>query len=91
MTQKIGFIITNSGDGSNGIEWFWPLAEAQLEFIQESDLERYCSGDGIQYTELSFPDEFSLLGWCAINNIKPQNYKEWFDENKKFVDWLRDL
>lgn len=92
MSQTIGFIICNSGDGSNHLEWFFPeLEDSQLEFIEESDFERYSSGDGIQYTELSFPDEFSLQGWCAANNISPQTYQEWFEENKSYIDWAKDL
>lgn len=57
--MKVSFLICSSGDGSNHLEWFnTTLTEAQLDQILESDLERYASGDGIQYNELEVPDNF---------------------------------
>lgn len=68
MTQKIYMVITNCGDGSNGLQIL--KTEAALdrvhELAEEGD-ERYASGDGLQCRELTFPDEFALDAWVWEN------------------------
>ncbi len=64
MTQKIYMVITNCGDGSNGIQILkTERALAHLDNLAERGYETYASGDGLQYHELNFPDEFALDTW----------------------------
>ena len=61
-------IITNAGDGSNGIQIL--KTQAALDRVQclaEEGDEDYASGDGLQITELKFPDEFALDAWVIEN------------------------
>lgn len=68
--QTISYIICNSGDGSNHIEWFdRALTDEELESLEYLSLDTYSSGDGVQYNEMHFPDEFSVLGWAGANYI----------------------
>lgn len=68
MTQKIWMVITNSGDGANGIQIL--KTEAAVDKVQElaeEGDERYASGDGLQLRELCFPDEFAVDAWVLEN------------------------
>ena len=71
MTQQIHFVITNGGDGSNGIQWV--LDDAVLdkmeELVDDGD-ESYASGEGLQVRTLSFPEGFDLANWLSANNIR---------------------
>ena len=63
--QKVHILISNSGDGSNSLYWFKNLTDSeeyQLENIDEltGDYEGYSSGDGVQITYLTFPDDLDL-------------------------------
>ena len=72
MNQVLHFVITNSGDGSNGIHWVEDAAvmEKMQELADEGD-ERYASGDGLQVRELVFPAGFDLRAWMKVNYIHP--------------------
>lgn len=68
--QKITMVIKDNGDGSNGIQWV--LDEAVLDKMQEladDGDECYASGDGLQTTELYFPEGFDLQNWIKLNRI----------------------
>jgi hypothetical protein len=68
MTQKIYMVITNNGDGSNGIQILQTeRALAHLDNLAEQGYETYASGEGLQYYELCFPDEFALGAWVNMN------------------------
>lgn len=68
MTQKIYMVITNCGDGSNGIQILkTPAAVDRVQYLAEEGDEDYASGDGLQITELKFPDEFALDAWVIEN------------------------
>ena len=66
--QKIYLIITNSGDGSNGLLFVKSeeaLAKARAEADKGSEI--YASGDGLQLKAMEFPDEFDVDGWVEQN------------------------
>ena len=66
--QTIWMIITNNGDGSNGIQIV--KDEAVMDKIRELEDdgdECYCSGDGLQDRKLKFPDDFDVDKWVKDN------------------------
>lgn len=68
MTQKIYMVITNCGDGSNGIQILKTQAAVdRVQFLADEGYEQYASGDGLQITELKFPDEFAVDAWVIEN------------------------
>lgn len=70
MTQKIYMVITNAGDGSNGIQILKSQAAIdRVQYLADEGYEQYASGDGLQIIELTFPDEFALDAWVAKNFI----------------------
>lgn len=84
MTQKIWLVITNCGDGSNGIEVL--KTQQAIDKVQElanQGYEQYASGDGLQITELSFPDEFAVDAW-VIHNFRGYADEEILDPNSTF-------
>lgn len=70
MTQEIYFVITNSGDGSNGVDWVLDdeVLDEMEDMAGDGD-ERYASGDGLQVHTLRFPDGFDLPDWLSANHI----------------------
>ena len=58
--KTVHLVITNTGDGSNGLEWFKNTPIEKIRTLEDTDLERYSSGDGIQITTLYFPDDFDF-------------------------------
>jgi len=63
-------IITNSGDGSNGVHWVLDQAVLdKMEEMADDGDECYASGDGLQVTELTFPDESFLREWVKQNGL----------------------
>ena len=61
MPVKIHFAVTNSGDGSNGIQWVRdPAVLQKMEELADNGDECYASGDGLQVKTLVFPDGFDL-------------------------------
>lgn len=68
MTQKIYMVIVNCGDGSNGIQILKTKeAVQQVHTLADEGDELYASGDGLQITELKFPDEFAVDAWVLEN------------------------
>lgn len=70
MTQQIHFVITDCGDGSNGVQWV--LDDSVLDKMEELAGEgdgQYASGDGLQVKTLRFPDGFDLPAWVAENHL----------------------
>lgn len=67
---KIFMVITDSGDGSNGIHWVRDedVLDKMEERADDGD-EQYASGDGLQSTMLVFPDDFDLEAWMKTNHI----------------------
>jgi hypothetical protein len=66
--QTIWMIITNSGDGSNGISIV--KDEAVMHKIREladDGDEQYASGDGLQDRKLKFLDDFDVDQWVNDN------------------------
>lgn len=57
---NVYLILSNNGDGSSSIKWFRNPTGEQLNSLEESDPERWSSGDGLQYEHLVFPDEFDF-------------------------------
>jgi hypothetical protein len=75
--QVISYIVCNSGDGSNHIEWFnRALTDDEIRMLEDSGSDSYISGDGIQYDEMYFPDEFSISGWAGMNFITFVDFNE---------------
>jgi len=69
--NKVYLVITNSGDGSNGLQWVLDAAviERLEELVDDGD-ESYASGDGLQSRELVFPDDFDLPAWLNKNHCR---------------------
>lgn len=68
--KTISMVITNSGDGSNGILWVTdPAVIAKLEELSDDGDETYGSGDGLQVRDLLFTDEVALSDWMVLNSI----------------------
>ncbi len=68
--SKIYMVITNSGDGSNGVQWV--LDEnvlEKMEALADDGDESYASGDGLQSRKLVFPDGFDLEAWMKTNHL----------------------
>jgi len=67
---KIYMVITDSGDGSNGIQWVTDedVLEKMEELADEGD-ESYASGDGLQSRVLVFPEGFDLKAWMKTNHL----------------------
>lgn len=68
--SKVYIVITDSGDGSNGISWVLDenVIERMKELAEDGD-ESYASGDGLQVRELTFPDDFDMVGWMKVNHL----------------------
>lgn len=70
MTVKITCVITNCGDGSNGIQWVLdPVVLEKMQELSDEGNEAYASGDGLQTYELVFPDDFDLESWMNTNHL----------------------
>lgn len=76
--QTISYVICDAGEGSQYIQWFErALTDEEVDALMDADrYDTYASGDGIQIAEMHFPDEFSVLGWAALNSITLKNYEE---------------
>lgn len=68
--KLVYMVITNSGDGSNGVRWVLDekVIERMEELADDGD-ETYASGDGLQVKRMIFPDDFDLLGWMGTNHF----------------------
>jgi len=69
--KTIEMVITNCGDGSNGIKWVGDPAvvDRMIELADDGD-EQYASGDGLQVRELKFPDDFDIEAWLKLNHLR---------------------
>ena len=68
--KRIWSVITDSGDGSNNIEWVTdPKVLEKMEQLADDGNEAYASGDGLQVREFKFPDDFDLDAWIELNFI----------------------
>lgn len=67
---KLYMVITDSGDGSNGVQWVLDedVLEKMEELADDGD-ESYASGDGLQSHKLVFPDDFDLDSWLKTNHL----------------------
>jgi hypothetical protein len=65
--QKVFMVIRDCGDGSQAIEWRKLWSDEILESLEADD--SYQSGDGVQMSELQFPDTFDLDNWAFFNHI----------------------
>lgn len=68
--QKVHYIISDSGDGSQSVEWYKGAdftAEQLLEAAENDKYGSYQSGDGVQLTTLEFPDNFNLEDISGIS------------------------
>lgn len=68
--KKIEMVITNGGDGSNGLRWVTDPAviDRMIELADDGD-ETYASGEGLQVKEFVFPDDFDLDAWIKMNKL----------------------
>lgn len=75
--NSIDLVITNSGDGSNGIRWVIDEEVIALmeEMADEGD-ERYASGDGLQVRTLRFPTPFDRDQFIKLNHISVVTLKD---------------
>lgn len=66
--QTIWMVITNNGDGSNGVKIVkdQSILDKMRDLVDEGD-ESYASGDGLQDRELQFPDGFDVDAWVKQN------------------------
>ena len=74
MKYSLYAIICNTGDGANCLEWHKTMNEEKAHKLEESDLEYYGSGDGIQIKEFSFRTEE------AMNDFMADNIHYWAEE-----------
>lgn len=60
--KEVHIVITNCGDGSNSLRWFKSTSYEDLCDLDErtGDYETWGSGEGVQITTLTFPDDFDL-------------------------------
>lgn len=62
--KKITMVITDNGDGSNGMCWVMdPNVLKRMNKLANERDETYMSGDGLQARSLLFPDDFNLEEW----------------------------
>ncbi len=63
-------VITNNGDGSNGVEWVIDdKVIDRMEDLADDGDESYASGDGLQVNTLLFPDGFDIQAWIRMNSL----------------------
>jgi len=76
--KSIYYVITDSGDGANYIEWHKTMSAEKIAKLEsEDEYGRYSSGDGFQCTELKFPDDFDVETFAETNHIY------WFEDEQK--------
>ena len=68
MTNVVYMVITNSGDGSNSVQWVFDKAVLdRMEQLADDGDEGYASGDGLQDRKLTFPEGFDIPAWSKLN------------------------
>jgi hypothetical protein len=70
--KKLTIVITDSGDGSNGLSFIdGELADEQIDAIEAADkYGTFASGDGFQEKVLTFPDDFDLKSIGGIYELQ---------------------
>lgn len=78
---KIYMVITNSGDGSNGIQWVTDedVLQKMEDLVDDGD-ESYSSGEGLQSRKLIFPDDFDLAAWMKTNHLSVTTMADMSDD-----------
>lgn len=80
--QTVTMVISNGGDGSNGVHWFkCAIPDEVAEELESNDPETWSSGDGFQSTEYQFPDEFDF-GACGISF---SDYNEILKDQREYL------
>ena len=79
--KSIYMVICDCGDGSQSIEWHRTWDDHKHEMLEEGDdCYRYASGDGLQMTELKFPDSFDIDAFAKDNHIY------WYEDEYEYED-----
>jgi hypothetical protein len=71
--MKVFLVLSDCGDGSSSINWFKNTTLEQLYELEDKDPDRWSSGEGLQYQELNFPDNF---------DFKSLGVRFWADEEE---------
>ena len=80
--QTIYLVITNNGDGSNGLQWIDDSKVlARMQKLADEGDETYGSGDGLQVKRLTFPAEVNVTAWLASNGLY---LTTWDDDGLEF-------
>jgi hypothetical protein len=58
--QTIYLVLSDCGDGSSTINWFRNTTLERLHNLADNFPDRWSSGDGLQFQELTFPDDFDF-------------------------------
>jgi hypothetical protein len=72
----VSYVIRDNGDGSQQVEWYLDVTRKELVTVcSNCEDERYQSGDGIQATELHFPEGFDPklirgVSWSTLDELK---------------------
>lgn len=82
--KHIYFVISDLGDGSNGVEWVldYNVMDKMKELADTGD-SKYSSGDGLQEHCLQFPDDFDIDSWIKLNRL----YITTMEDMEDFEDW----
>ncbi len=67
--KKVYLVLSDCGDGSSSINWFRNTSLEELREMENDNPEVWSSGDGLQYQELNFPDNFDLDQFAELNHI----------------------
>jgi hypothetical protein len=77
--MKVFLVLSDSGDGSSAINWFKDVTIEQLEKLEQDDPNTWSSGDGLQYQELNFPDDFDFEA-LGVHYWQDANGHETFED-----------
>ena len=67
---SIHMVITDSGDGSNSIQWVTdPDVIDKMEELADDGHEAFASGDGLQVKTLEFPEGFDIDAFVKTNHL----------------------
>jgi hypothetical protein len=78
--MKVFLVLSDSGDGSHAINWFKNTTLEQLYELERKDPEVWSSGDGLQYQELEFPDNFDFKALGVRYWADEEVFEEFDDE-----------
>lgn len=67
---SIQMVITDNGDGSNGIRWVTdPAVIDKMQELARAGHETFASGDGLQVRTFIFPPEFDIDAFIKTNHL----------------------